>query len=115
MQRLPNMEIAFADDAAFFGEYTTALLCRVLVLSMPDLNTAQLLSVTNSLIELGVRNLFLVKHLVAGMRLEADDDRTKWGMRGLWRTMDGNNDNVPPPAQPMHSCTHTRARATHRP
>jgi hypothetical protein len=72
----------------------TALLCRVLVMSIPDLELAKLLSVVNSLIEVSGRLHFLVRYLVDGMRLVTDEERTAWRERGFWRSLDGNNDNV---------------------
>ena len=94
MHRMPHLPLATTDQWAFFYEYTTALLCRVLVLSMPDLGTAKILSVVNSLVEVSVRLHFLVRYLVDGMRLETDEERTAWRERGFSRTLDGNNDNV---------------------
>jgi hypothetical protein len=70
------------------------LLCRVLVMSIPDLEMAKLLSVVNSLIEVSGRLHFLVRYLVDGVRLVTDEERAAWRERGYWRSLDGNNDNV---------------------
>jgi hypothetical protein len=94
MHRMPHMQRATADQMAFFYEYMMALLCRVLVMSIPDLELAKLLSVVNSLIEVSGRLHFLVRYLVDGMRLVTDEERTAWRERGFWRSLDGNNDNV---------------------
>jgi hypothetical protein len=94
MHRMPHLQPCTADQMAFFYELATALLCRVLVMSMPDANTAALLSVASSLVEVGGRLHFLVRYLVDGMRLKTSDERAAWRERGFWRTLDGNNDNV---------------------
>jgi hypothetical protein len=94
MHRTPHMQRATADEAAFYYEYVTALLCRVLVMSIPDLEMAKLLSVVNSLIEVSGRLHFLVRYLVDGVRLVTDEERVAWRERGYWRSLDGNNDNV---------------------
>ena len=96
MHRVPHMLRASADQGAFLYEYLTALLCRVLVMSMPDLELAKLLSVVNSLIEVSGRLHFLVRYLVDGVRLvtATDEECTAWRERGFWRSLDGNNDNV---------------------
>ena len=97
MQRMPQLAKGTADQFCFLYEFATALLVRVLVLSMPDIGTAQLLSMANSVVEVKVRSHFLVKHLVAGTRLETDEERTVWKERGMWRVLDGNNDNTSTP------------------
>jgi hypothetical protein len=94
MQRMSNFPRTTADECAFFYEYMTALLCRVLVMSIPDLELAKLLSVGSSLIEVSARLHFLVRYLVDGVRLVTDEERTAWRERGYWRSLDGNNDNV---------------------
>ncbi len=94
MHRMPHLQPSTADRSAFCYELLTALLCRVLVMSMPDVNTAALLSVASSLVEVSHRLHFLVRYLSDGMRLETNDERTAWRERGFWRTLDGNNDNV---------------------
>jgi hypothetical protein len=94
MHRMPHLQRATADQSAFFYEYLTALLCRVLVMSIPDLELAKLLSVASSLIEVSGRLHFLVRYLVDGVRLVTDEQRTAWRERGFWRALDGNNDNV---------------------
>ena len=76
MHRMPDMPRATADLCAFFYEYMTALLCRVLVMSIPDLELAKLLSVVNTLIEVSGRLHFLVRYLVDGVRLMTDEERT---------------------------------------
>jgi hypothetical protein len=45
----------------------------------------------------------VVKYLVAGTRLETDEERTAWKERGIWRVLDGNNDNTstPPAVHPL--------------
>jgi hypothetical protein len=48
-------------------------LSRVLVLSIPDIGTAQLLSMANSVVEVKVRSH--VKYLVAGTQLETNEER----------------------------------------
>ncbi len=94
MHRTPHLPRAAADQGAFFYEYMTALLCRVLVMSIPDLELAKLLSVVNTLIEVSGRLHFLVRYLVDGVRLVTNEERTAWRERGYWRSLDGNNDNV---------------------
>jgi hypothetical protein len=94
MKQMPHLATATADQGAFFYEFLAALMCRVLVLSIPDLATAQLLSVANSVVEVAVRNHFFVKYQAAGQGLCTDDARKAWRERGFWRVLDSNNDNV---------------------
>jgi hypothetical protein len=103
MQRMPHLAKGTADQFCFGYEYATALLVRVLVLSMPDIGTAQLLSMANSVVEVKVRSHFLVKYLMAGTRLKTDEERKAWKERGIWRVLDGNNDNTstPPAVHPL--------------
>jgi hypothetical protein len=56
LQRMPHLPPAVADQFSFLYEFTTALLSRVLVLSIPDIGTAQLLSMANSVVEVKVRS-----------------------------------------------------------
>ena len=82
-------------DSCRICRYMTALMGRVLVLSIPDLHAAQLLSLAHSAIEILVRSHFLAKHLAEGTRLDsASEERREWKTRGFWRVLDGNNDNV---------------------
>ena len=85
-------------DGCLFGyEFATALLCRVLQLSIPSQQVAQLMSLFGCFMEMGVRVFFFNNYLKDGLRKEGkwtDEERTAYRRRGTLRTQDGNNDMV---------------------
>jgi hypothetical protein len=85
------------DSLVFAYELVTALLVRVMLLSIPDENTAVLLSLFNAATELMTRTWFFVDYISKGSKQRADlgvaGDRT-FRRRGLARVVDGSNDMV---------------------
>ena len=59
---------AFVTDMTLFTyEFSTALICRILQMSIPDETTAQLMSLAAAVLEVATRNFFFVLFLKAGM------------------------------------------------
>jgi hypothetical protein len=88
----------FVMDTSVFGyELVTALLIRMMLLSIPDENTAVLLSLFNAATELMTRTWFFVDYISKGAKQRADlgvwGDK-KFKRRGLARVVDGSNDMV---------------------
>ena len=85
-------------DAMLFSyEYSTALLCRILQLSIPDQTTAMFMSVGGAIIEMGVRVFFFNLFLKAGMATNGRRDKKAkeaYFLRGRMRVQDGSNDMV---------------------
>ena len=88
----------FVGDTMLFGyEITTALMCRILQLSIPDQAAAQLFSLSSAIIEMGTRvffyNLFLKAGMKSGKRMSKDEEKRykSWAYR---RVQDGSNDMV---------------------
>lgn len=80
-----------------FGyEIATALLCRILQLSIPSQNAAQLLSLSSAIVEMGTRVFFYNLFLKAGMRAGDMDkqQQQQYKRRGFLRVQDGSNDMV---------------------
>ena len=86
------------DSLVFAYELVTALLVRVMLLSIPDENTAVLLSLFNAATELMTRTWFFVDYISKGAKQRADlgvvGDSLKFRRRGLARVVDGSNDMV---------------------
>ena len=86
------------DQMVFMYELVTALLVRVMLLSIPDENTAVLLSLFNAATELMTRTWFFVDYISKGAKQRADlgvvGDSLKFRRRGLARVVDGSNDMV---------------------
>jgi Ca2+/Na+ antiporter len=85
-----------ADGMMFGYEYSTAMLCRILQLTIPDKNAAQLMSLSSALVEMGTRVMFYNLFLKAGMQAGRMDDVQKRRYRkwGHLRVQDGSNDMV---------------------
>ena len=101
MAKNRKLSLWFSDDMVFFFEFTTALLLRVMLLSIPDEQNALLLSILNVAVELMVRNWFFVDYISKGAKLRAglglednDHKQQAYRRRGQMRVMDGQNDMV---------------------
>jgi ABC-type transport system involved in cytochrome bd biosynthesis fused ATPase/permease subunit len=66
MERIPGFPLWSADLNVYFYELLTALLCRVLLMSIPDIDTAVLFSILNAVFELMIRNWFYVRYMSKG-------------------------------------------------
>ena len=98
----------FSDLMVFFYEFMTALLIRVMLLTIPDENSAMVLSVLNVTVELMTRAWFFVAYVSKGAKDQKDQSKIhstkemiskrQWAFmrRGQMRVMDGNNDMVLP-------------------
>jgi hypothetical protein len=87
----------FMDSMVFGYELATALLVRVMLLSIPDKNTAVLLSLFNAATELMTRAWFFVGYISKGPKQRAGlgvAGDQKFRRRGLARVVDGNNNMV---------------------
>jgi hypothetical protein len=86
------------DVLVFWYELVTALLIRVMLLSIPDENTAVLLSLFTAATELMTRTWFFVDYISTGAKERADlglaGDNRMFRRRGIARVVDGNNDMV---------------------
>ena len=80
-------------------ELVTSMLCRILQLSIPNMHTAQLVSLFGCVAEVSVRIFFFNAYVKDGMN---QMNSGKWGLkernafraRGRMRVMDGANDMV---------------------
>jgi hypothetical protein len=77
-------------------EFSTALLFRMLQLSIPDESTAQMVTVVGSVIEVCVRLYFFTAFVKAGMKNTAvsKNEELKYAKWGKLRVQDGNNDMI---------------------
>ena len=88
---------SFVADVMLFGyEIATALLCRILQLSIPSQHAAQLLSLSSAIVEMGTRLFFYNLFLKAGIRAGDMDkqQQQQYKRRGFLRVQDGSNDMV---------------------
>ncbi|GMI25187.1 hypothetical protein TrCOL_g4946 [Triparma columacea] len=89
---------AWAADVMLFGyEFATALLCRVLQLSIPSQHVAQLMSLFGCFLEMAVRVFFFNNYLKDGLRKGGkwtEEEKVAYRKRGMLRAQDGNNDMV---------------------
>jgi hypothetical protein len=86
-----------ADVMLFSYEFATALLCRVLQLSIPSQQIAQLMSLFGCILEMGVRVFFFNNYLKDGLRKGGkwtEEEKVAYRKRGMLRAQDGNNDMV---------------------
>ena len=88
----------YIDMNLFAYEYATALLCRMLQLSIPDQNTAIAVSIIGALAEMGVRVFYFIFFLRDGMKKEGDwlnaDEVFAYALRGKLRVADSSNDTI---------------------
>ncbi|GMH70487.1 hypothetical protein TrST_g3911 [Triparma strigata] len=84
------------DLTLFVYEYATALMCRILQMSIPDTTTAQLISLAAAVVEVATRNFFFVLFLKAGMNNSfwVEKDRMAYAKRAKLRVQDCSNDMV---------------------
>ena len=91
-----KVDFWYADELLYTCEYTTALLCRVLQLSIPDENTAILVSLFGGILEVCARVFFLLIFVTAGMRKdgewENEDEVYDYALKAKFRVADANND-----------------------
>lgn len=90
---------AWVVDFQLFGyEYVTAVLLRVLQLSIPDENTAQMMALVGAFAEVTVRTYFFNSFMLDGMKKHVfemdEDEKFKYAMRGKLRVGDGANDMI---------------------
>jgi hypothetical protein len=88
---------AFVADSMLFGyEFSTAMLCRLLQLSIPDQTAAQMLSQTSAMLEMGTRVFFHNLYLKDGMKAKmmSEELSEKYRRRGHMRVQDNSNDMV---------------------
>ena len=92
-----GIDVWVSDTILFAYEFATALLCRVLQLSIPSQQVAQLMSLFGCILEMGVRVFFFNNYLKDGLRKGGtwtDEEKIAYRKRGMLRAQDGNNDMV---------------------
>jgi hypothetical protein len=92
-----GLSVWIADVMLFGYEFATALLCRVLQLSIPSQQIAQLMSLFGCILEMGVRVFFFNNYLKDGLRKGGtwtEEEKVAYRKRGMLRAQDGNNDMV---------------------
>jgi hypothetical protein len=92
-----GLSVWIADAMLFAYEFSTALLCRVLQLSIPSQQIAQFMSVFGCILEMGVRVFFFNNYLKDGLRKGGkwtEEEKVAYRKRGMLRAQDGNNDMV---------------------
>ncbi|GMI38531.1 hypothetical protein TeGR_g7734 [Tetraparma gracilis] len=87
----------WACDQQLYGyEYATALIVRILQLSLPDENTAMLVGLAGAVVEVGTRIFFYMLFLKKGLANPrmTDEEKKKYAQRGKLRVQDASNDMV---------------------
>ncbi len=98
LKNLPKVPLWISNVAVFLYEYVTALLVRMLLLSMPSESTAIYLSLLNAALEMMARAWFFVGYISTGGKqfagLGGDNSRfhRAYVRRGQLRVLDGCND-----------------------
>jgi hypothetical protein len=98
LKNLPKVPLWFSNISVFGYEYLTALLVRMLLLSIPSENNAIYLSVFNAVLELMTRAWFFVGYISTGGKqlagLEGDNSKLHraYVRRGQLRVLAGCND-----------------------
>ncbi|GMI55131.1 hypothetical protein TeGR_g12545 [Tetraparma gracilis] len=84
------------DSQLYSYEYSTALIVRILQLSLPDENTAMLIGLAGAVVEVGTRIFFYMLYLKKGLANPrmTDEEKEKYAMRGKLRVQDASNDMV---------------------
>ncbi|GMI41373.1 hypothetical protein TeGR_g7725 [Tetraparma gracilis] len=84
------------DCELYTYEYSTALIVRILQLSLPDENTAMLIGLAGAVVEVGTRIFFYMLFLKKGLAnpLMTDEEKKKYAKRGKLRVQDASNDMV---------------------
>ncbi|GMI24978.1 hypothetical protein TeGR_g5966 [Tetraparma gracilis] len=93
---LGNLPMWACDTQLYAYEYSTALIVRILQLSLPDENTAMLIGLTGAAIEVGTRIFFYMLFLKKGLANPrmSDEEKKKYAQRGKLRVQDASNDMV---------------------
>ena len=94
---MPHIDSVVAESLIFLYEFVTAMLCRVMLFSIPDTTTALILSLANSWLEQSTRIGFFLHYLVGG--LSRRDAWTKarferYTRKGEMRVVDASCDMV---------------------
>ncbi|GMI31844.1 hypothetical protein TeGR_g11241 [Tetraparma gracilis] len=87
----------FIADTQIFGyEYATALLLRILQLSIPDPTTAQLVSLISAIGEMAARIFFFNLFLKRGLKQKTmnKEEKRRYAVWGKLRVQDASNDMV---------------------
>ncbi len=98
LKNLPKVSLWMSNCTVFCYEYMTALLVRMLLLSIPSESTAIYLSLLSAALELMTRAWFFVGYISTGGKqlagLEGDDStlHRAYVRRGQLRVLDGCND-----------------------
>ncbi|GMI44430.1 hypothetical protein TrCOL_g2680 [Triparma columacea] len=91
-----HLPMFLTDHTLFCYEYSTALIVRILQLSLPDENTAMLIGLAGAVIEVGTRIFFYMLFLKKGLQnpLMTDEEKKRYAKRGKLRVQDASNDMV---------------------
>ncbi len=98
LKNLSKIPLWLSNVSIFFYEYLTALLVRMVLLSIPDQRTAIYLSLLNAALELMTRAWFFMGYISTGGKqlagLEGDNStlHRAYVRRGQLRVLDGCND-----------------------
>jgi hypothetical protein len=98
LKNIPKVPLWISNVSVFYYEYFTALLVRMLLLSIPSESTAIYLSLLNAAQEMMTRAWFFVGYISTGGKqlagLEGDNSRLHraYVRRGQLRVLDGCND-----------------------
>eukprot|EP00518_Triparma_eleuthera_P015580 CAMPEP_0197550780 /NCGR_PEP_ID=MMETSP1320-20131121/4258_1 /TAXON_ID=91990 /ORGANISM="Bolidomonas sp., Strain RCC2347" /LENGTH=268 /DNA_ID=CAMNT_0043111193 /DNA_START=916 /DNA_END=1719 /DNA_ORIENTATION=+ len=85
---LGALEGVMGEFTIFWYEFTTALMCRILLLSVPDASIAIAMSLLNTTAETQIRNWFYMLYMTAGLKLDSsteDNERKKELKAEHWR------------------------------
>jgi hypothetical protein len=93
---LGNLPAWASDTNLYAYEYSTALIVRILQLSLPDENTAMLIGLAGAVVEVGTRIFFYMLFLKKGLANPrmTDEEKKKYAQRGKMRVQDASNDMV---------------------
>ncbi|GMH51668.1 hypothetical protein TrRE_jg2334 [Triparma retinervis] len=93
---LGNLAMWLTDIHLYEYEITTALIVRMLQLSLPDENTAMLIGLAGAVIEVGTRIFFYVMFMKKGLSnpLMSSEEKKAYAKRGKLRVQDASNDMV---------------------
>ncbi|GMI20818.1 hypothetical protein TeGR_g5474 [Tetraparma gracilis] len=85
-----------SDTNLYTYEYSTAIIVRMLQLSLPDENTAMLIGLAGAVVEVGTRIFFYMLFLKKGLANPrmTDEEKEKYAVRGKLRVQDASNDMV---------------------
>ena len=91
-----HLSMFLTDHTLYCYEYSTALIVRILQLSLPDENTAMLIGLAGAVIKVGTRIFFYMLFLKKGLAnpLMTDEEKKRYAKRGKLRVQDASNDMV---------------------